>query len=106
MFATSAVEHVLTPRKNEACAKWLEPKWLGMMMGIDHLPCLQELRSVEDKPFYCQPFYCPVLLTGGIVDGALANVHAGILVSSTWLISMLRTSTGHALHTKRKSLAL
>ena len=22
--------------------------------GIDHLPCLQEIRSVKDKPFYCQ----------------------------------------------------
>ena len=77
-----------------------------LLPGIDHLPCLQELRSVEDKPFYCQPFYCHLLLTGGIVDGALANVRAGILVSSTWLISMLRTSTGHALHTKRKSSAL
>ena len=77
-----------------------------LLPGIDHLPCLQEVRSVEDKPFYCQPFYCHLLLTGGIVDGALANVHAGILVSSTWLISMLRTSTGHALHTKRKSFAL
>ena len=33
MFATSAAEHVLTPRKNEACTKWVEPKWLRMMMG-------------------------------------------------------------------------
>ena len=24
--------------------------------GIDYLPCLQELRSVKDKPFYCQSF--------------------------------------------------
>ena len=43
---------------------------LILLPGIDHLPCLQEIRSVVDKPFYCQPF-------DGIVDGALANVQAG-----------------------------
>ena len=25
-----------------------------LLPGIDHLPCLQEIRSVKDKPFYCQ----------------------------------------------------
>ena len=25
-----------------------------LLPGIDHLPCLQETRSVKDKPFYCQ----------------------------------------------------
>ena len=25
-----------------------------LLSGIDHLPCLQEIRSVKDKPFYCQ----------------------------------------------------
>ena len=24
-----------------------------LLPGIDHLPCLQEIRSVKDKPFYC-----------------------------------------------------
>ena len=79
---------------------------LLLLPGIDHLPCLQEIRSVQDKPFYCQPFYCHLLLTGGIVDGALANVQAGIRMSSTWLISILRTSTGQTLHTKSKPFAL
>ena len=25
-----------------------------LLPGIGHLPCLQEIRSVKDKPFYCQ----------------------------------------------------
>ena len=25
-----------------------------LLPGIDHLPCLQEIRSVKDKPFYCK----------------------------------------------------
>ena len=25
-----------------------------LLPGIDHLPCLQEIRSVKDTPFYCQ----------------------------------------------------
>ena len=25
-----------------------------LLPGIDHLPCRQEIRSVKDKPFYCQ----------------------------------------------------
>ena len=39
-----------------------------MLPGIDHLPCLQEIRSVKDKPFYCQssvgtiPFHGRVFL--------------------------------------------
>ena len=28
--------------------------WQSMSPGIDHFPCLQEIHSVKDKPFYCQ----------------------------------------------------
>ena len=39
-----------------------------LLPGIDHPPCLQEIRSVKDKPFYCQssvgaiPFQAHVFL--------------------------------------------
>ena len=32
-----------------------------LLPGIDHLACLEEIRSVKDKPFYCQLFFTSIV---------------------------------------------
>ena len=50
-----------------------------LLPGLDHLPCLQEIRSVKGKPFYCFSSVGTIPLQGQVSAVSRASLFTACL---------------------------